>query len=205
VADPHRPGHERRYYPGETNLRMADVIVINKIRTASTESLAEVKRNIDELNPDAIVIQADSPIFVDDPSLIRGKRVLVIEDGPTVTHGEMRYGAGIVAAKTYEAAEIVDPRPFARGSIAQTFEKYPHVEGLLPAMGYGAKQIAELEATINDTPCDTVVIGTPIDLRRVCTITKPSVRVRYELQEIGSPNLATVLADIGRKRRGRRR
>ena len=205
VADPHRPGHERRYYPGETNLRMADVIVINKIRTASAEGLAEVKRNINELNPDAIVIQADSPIFVDDPSLIRGKRVLVIEDGPTVTHGEMRYGAGIVAAKTYEAAEIVDPRPFARGSIAQTFEKYPHVEGLLPAMGYGAKQIAELEATINDTPCDTVVIGTPIDLRRVCTITKPSVRVRYELQEIGSPNLATVLADIGRKRRGRRR
>ena len=204
VVDPHRPGHERRYHPGETNLLLADVIVINKILTASADGIVEVKNNVAELNPDAIVVQADSPISVEDPAAIRGKRVLVVEDGPTVTHGGMRYGAGMVAAKTYGAAEIVDPRPFARGSIAATFEKYPHLEELLPAMGYGAKQVEELEATINATPCDAVVIGTPIDLRRVCTITKPSVRVRYELQEIGTPSLTTILANFSRKRKGRR-
>jgi len=201
VADPHRPGHELTYYPGETNLRLADIVVLNKIATAPPEGVQEVRRNIAAYNPAATVIEADSPITVEDPSIIRGKRVLVIEDGPTLTHGEMLYGAGIVAAKNNGAAEIVDPKPYAKGTIAETFEKYAHVKGLLPAMGYGAQQVADLEATINAVPCDAVVIGTPIDLRRICRINKPSVRVTYELQEIGKPDLADALAGFGKKRK----
>jgi predicted GTPase len=201
VADPHRAGHELTYYPGETNLRLADVVILNKVVTAPPEGILEVRRNVAEYNPKATVIEAASPISVEDPSIIRGKRVLVVEDGPTLTHGEMLYGAGIVAAENYGAAEIVDPKPYAKGSIAETFEKYPHVEGLLPAMGYGEQQVADLEATINAVPCDTVVIGTPIDLRKICKIKKPSVRVTYELQEIGRPDLADILAGFGKKRK----
>jgi len=197
VTDPHRAGHELKYYPGESNLRLADVVIINKVVTALPENVLEVKKNIAAFNPQAIVVEAASPISVDDPSVIRGKRVLVVEDGPTVTHGETLYGAGMMAAQNYGAAEIVDPRPFAKRSIAETFKKYPHIGVLLPAMGYGAEQVADLEATINATKCDSVIIGTPIDLRRVCEIKKPSVRVRYELQEIGKPDLAEVLADFG--------
>ncbi len=201
VADPHRAGHELTYYPGETNLRLADVVILNKVVTAPPEGILEVRRNVAEYNPKATVIEAASPISVEDPSIIRGKRVLVVEDGPTLTHGEMLYGAGIVAAENYGAAEIVDPKPYAKGTIAETFEKYPHVEGLLPAMGYGEQQVADLEATINAVPCDTVVIGTPIDLRKICKIKKPSVRVTYELQEIGRPDLADILAGFGKKRK----
>jgi len=201
VADPHRPGHELRYYPGESNLRMADVVILNKVVTATAEGILEVRRNIAEYNPQATVIEAASPIFVEDPSVIRGKRVLVVEDGPTLTHGGMKYGAGIVAARNYGAAEIIDPRPFAKRSIADTFRKYPDIGTLLPAMGYGAQQMADLEATINATKCDAVIIGTPIDLRRVIKIKKPSVRVIYELQEIGKPNLADILANFGKKKK----
>ncbi len=200
VADPHRPGHELRYYPGETNLRMADVVVINKVVTAEPEGILEVRSNIQAVNPTAIVIEAASPITVEDPKVIKGKKVLVVEDGPTLTHGEMQYGAGVVAAENFGAAEIVDPKPYAKGTIADTFKKYPHVEGLLPAMGYGDKQVKDLEATINATPCDSVVIGTPIDLRQICKIKRPSVRVRYELQEIGKPDLADILSGIGKKK-----
>jgi predicted GTPase len=201
LADPHRAGHGLTYYPGESNLRLADVVVINKVVTASPDDIFTVRETINSLNPQAMIIEAASPIFVDDPKAIRGKRVLVVEDGPTLTHGEMLYGAGVVAARNHGAAEIIDPRPFAKGSIAETFEKYPHIGALLPAMGYGAKQVADLEGTINATKCDTVVIGTPIDLRRVCKIKKPSVRVRYELQEIGKPDLTDVLTGFGKKRK----
>jgi len=196
VADPHRPGHEVRYHPGETNLRMADVVVINKVDTAEPDNVNLVRDNIRRVNPKAIIIEAASPIFVDDPGAIRGKRVLVIEDGPTLTHGEMSYGAGIVAARRFGAAEIVDPRPYAVGSIAETFRKYPQVGPLLPAVGYGRKQIEELEATVNSTPCDMVIVATPIDLRRVISVNKPVDRVRYELQEIGRPNLEDVLRNF---------
>jgi predicted GTPase len=199
VADPHRPGHELRYYPGETNLRLADVVILNKVVTAPPDGVLEVRQNVTDYNPGALVIEAASPITVEDPSIIQGKRVLVIEDGPTLTHGEMLYGAGIVAARNFGAAEIVDPKPYAKGTIAATFEKYSHIEGLLPAMGYGDQQVADLEATINAVPCDAVVIGTPIDLRRILKIKKPSVRVTYELQEIGKPDLTDVLARIGKK------
>ncbi len=201
VADPHRPGHELRYYPGETNLRMADIVLINKVVTAEPEGILEVRSNIQALNPTAIVVEAASPITVEDPSIIKGKKVLVVEDGPTLTHGEMQYGAGVVAAENYGAAEIVDPKPYAKGTLKETFEKYPHIEGLLPAMGYGDQQVKDLEATINATPCDSVVIGTPIDLREICNIKKPSVRVRYELQEIGKPDLADLLAGIGKMKK----
>ncbi len=199
VADPHRPGHELRYYPGETNLRLADVVILNKVMTAPPDGVLEVRQNVTDYNPGALVIEAASPITVEDPSIIQGKRVLVIEDGPTLTHGEMLYGAGIVAARNFGAAEIVDPKPYAKGTIAATFEKYSHIAGLLPAMGYGDQQVADLEATINAVPCDAVVIGTPIDLRRILKIKKPSVRVTYELQEIGKPDLTDVLARIGKK------
>lgn len=199
VADPHRAGHEIAYYPGETNLRLADVVIINKVVTAPPEGILEVRKNIREYNPGAIIIEAASPISVENPSIIHGKRVLVVEDGPTLTHGEMLYGAGIVAAENYGAAEIVDPKPYVKGTIADTFEKYPHLEGLLPAMGYGDQQVADLEATINAVKCDTVIIGTPIDLRRVCNIKKPSVRVTYKLQEIGRPDLSDILAGFGKK------
>lgn len=193
LVDPHRPGHEERYHPGETNLRMAHVAIVNKVDTAPPEGITRVRETIAKVNPQAITIEAASPIFVDEPQAIRGKRVLVIEDGPTLTHGEMRFGAGVVAAKRFGAAELVDPRPFAVGSIKRTYEKYPDIGTLLPAMGYGRQQMMELEATINAATCDLVLIATPIDLRRVARINKPAMRVRYELQEIGSPNLEEVL------------
>jgi predicted GTPase len=193
VADPHRPGHELAYYPGEINARLADVIVINKVDTAAPEDVITVRENLRSVNPDAIVIEGASPIFVDDPEAIRGKRVLVVEDGPTLTHGEMAYGAGWIAARRYGAVEIIDPRPFAVGSIKDTYNKYPNTGDVLPAMGYGDLQTSELEATINQADADLVIIGTPIDLRRVVNINKPTQRVRYELQEIGQPTLKDVL------------
>lgn len=193
VADPHRAGHELRYYPGETNVRMADVFVVNKVDTANPEDVITVRDNLHMLNPDAVVIEGASPLFVDDPDAIRGKRVLVVEDGPTLTHGEMAYGAGFVAARRFGAGEIVDPRPFAVGSIRETYEKYPGTGTILPAMGYGDKMMRDLEETINAADVDLVVSGTPIDLTRVIKINKPIQRVRYELQEIGEPTLETLL------------
>ncbi|MBI5965981.1 MAG: GTPase [Chloroflexi bacterium] len=193
VADPHRPGHESTYYPGETNVRMADVFVINKVDTADAENVIKLRESLRKLNPAAVQIEAASPLFVDDPDAIQGKRVLVVEDGPTLTHGEMAYGAGYIAARRFGAKEIVDPRPFAVGSIAATFVKYPKTGTILPAMGYGDKQTRELEETINKSDVDLVIIGTPIDLSRVMKITKPHQRVRYELQEIGQPTLTDVL------------
>lgn len=196
VVDPHRAGHELTYHPGETNFRRADVYVVNKIDTADPEKVKQVLENIKRINPGARVIKANSPIFVEDGSRITGKRVLVIEDGPTLTHGGMRYGAGIVAAQKYQAAEIVDPRAYAVGSIKKTFAKYNHLDKVLPAMGYGERQTRELAATINRIDCDLVVSATPIDLNRVIKVNKPILRVRYELEEIGSPNLKTVLKDF---------
>jgi len=193
VADPHRPGHESRYHPGEVNARDADVLVINKVDTADPQAVIQVRENLRLLNPRAIVIEAASPLFVDDPAAIQGKRVLVIEDGPTLTHGEMAYGAGYVAAKRFGAAEIVDPRPFAVKSIAATYRKYPKTGPILPAMGYGEAQMRDLEATIAKADVDLVIIGTPIDLRRVIKLDKPYQRVRYELQEIGQPTLEDIL------------
>jgi predicted GTPase len=195
VADPHRPDHARRYHPGEANLRLADVVLINKVDTADYKGVARVREDIYAVNPEATVIEAASPIFVDDPRAIRGKRVLVIEDGPTLTHGGMAYGAGVVAARRFGAAQLVDPRPFAVGSIAHTFDEYPHVAALLPAMGYGQEQIAELEQTINAVECDLVLTATPIDLRRLIDVRHPFDRVRYELQVIGEPTLQEVLAE----------
>jgi predicted GTPase len=195
VADPHRAGHELRYYPGESNLRAADVVVVNKIDTADLSNIAQVRENVRQVNPEAVIVEAASPIFVDNPDAIQGKRVLVVEDGPTLTHGEMAYGAGAVAARRYGAAAIIDPRPYAVGSIAETFKKYPTTGPVLPAMGYGEEQIRELEETINATPCDLVIIGTPIDLRRIVDIKPPADRVRYELQVIGRPTLAEILRD----------
>jgi len=193
VTDPHRAGHEMTYYPGEANLRMADVVVINKIDTAYPDKVNLLRENIHKLAPKAIVVDAASPLTVEHSELIRGKKVLVVEDGPTLTHGEMKYGAGIVAAKKFGAKEIIDPRPYAVGSIKDTYKKYPNIGILLPAMGYGEKQIKELEQTINTTECDLVIIGTPIDLSRVIKINKKSVRVKYKLQEIGRPNLEEIL------------
>jgi len=193
VVDPHRPGHERGYHPGEANVIAADVLVINKVDTADLEDIQTVHANLRELNPQAIVVEAASPIYVDDPEAIRGKRVLVVEDGPTTTHGEMAYGAGWMAAKRFGAAEIVDPRPFAVGSIVDTYAKYPTTGNVLPAMGYGETQIKELAKTIDNADVDLVLIGTPIDLTRVLKINKPNQRVRYELQEIGQPTLAELL------------
>lgn len=193
VADPHRPGHELSYYPGEVNLRMAHVVLINKIDSAPPESIQIVRDNIRKVNPRAIVIEGASPIRVEKPEVIQGKRVLVVEDGPTLTHGEMKMGAGILAAQKYGAAEIVDPRGVAVGKIAETFQTYPEVGRLLPAMGYSAEQRADLEETIRRVDCDAVIIGTPIDLSRVVKIDKPYTRVYYDLQEIGRPNLEDVL------------
>lgn len=193
VADPHRPGHESLYHPGEANVRAADVFVINKVDTADPNAVIQVRDNLHSMNPNAIVIEGASPLFVDDPEAIRGKRVLVVEDGPTLTHGEMAYGAGWVAARRFGAAEIVDPRPYAVGSILETYKKYPTTGNVLPAMGYGDKQVRELEKTIKNADVDLVVIGTPIDLTRVMKIDKPSQRVRYELQEIGKPTLEDIL------------
>jgi predicted GTPase len=194
IADPHRPGHERSYHPGEANLRRAHVVVINKIDTASPQDVETVRASIRELNPQAIVVDAASPLSVEGAEAIRGRRVLVVEDGPTLTHGEMRYGAGVVAARRYGAAAVVDPRPYAVGTIALTFEAYPGIGELLPAMGYGGQQIRDLEATIAQTPADLVLVATPIDLRRLIRIDRPALRVRYELQEIGKPDLEDVLA-----------
>jgi len=193
VADPHRAGHELSYYPGETNVRLADIVIINKVVEAQFDDIAEVRENVRSINPDCIIIDAASPLTVEDPSLILGKSVLVVEDGPTLTHGGMAYGAGVVAALRAGAEELVDPRPWVTGKLAETFEIYPEIGTLLPAMGYGAEQLADLEKTINDVECDTVVIGTPIDLNRIIKITKPTVRVGYDLQEIGRPNLVDLL------------
>ncbi|MFN2305203.1 MAG: cyclic 2,3-diphosphoglycerate synthase [Anaerolineales bacterium] len=195
VADPHRPGHEIRYYPGETNVRLADVFVINKVDTANQEDVITVRDNLFMLNPSATVIEAASPLFVDDPTAIRGKRVLVVEDGPTLTHGEMAYGAGFVAARRFGAAEIVDPRPYAVESIKATYEKYPNTGTILPAMGYGEEMMHDLQDTINKADVDLVISGTPIDLTRIIKINKPIQRVRYELQEIGEPTLRTILME----------
>jgi predicted GTPase len=193
VTDPHRVGHEKSYYPGAVNLRMADIVVINKIDTANSENIAQLRTNIHLLAPEAILIEAASPIQVDQAETIRGKKVIVIEDGPTLTHGEMQFGAGVVAAQKYGAKEIIDPRPYAVGSIKETYQKFPHIGALLPAMGYGPEQTKELEATINNSDAELVIIGTPIDLSRVMKIDKAYVRVRYELQEIGKPDLQEVL------------
>jgi predicted GTPase len=193
VADPHRPGHEKRYHPGETNVRSADVFVINKVDTADQNAVIAVRNSIHELNPQAVVIEAASPLFVEDPAAIAGKRVLVIEDGPTLTHGEMAYGAGWVAARRFNAAEIVDPRPFAVRSIQATYEKYPSTGAILPAMGYGDEMTRDLEETINNSDVDLVISATPIDLTRIIKVNKPMQRVRYELQEIGQPTLTDIL------------
>ena len=201
VADPHRPGHESTYHPGEANVRMADVIVINKVDTANGDSVIAVRNALREMNPNAVVVEAASPLAVDDPAAIRGRKVLVIEDGPTLTHGEMAYGAAWVAARRFGAAEIIDPRPYAVGSISATYKQYPTTGNVLPAMGYGDAQIRELEQTINNTPADLVLIGTPIDLRRVLKLKRPAQRVRYELQEIGQPTLVDLLKEkFGQKK-----
>jgi predicted GTPase len=198
VVDPHRAGHERRYHPGEANLRMADVCVVNKIDSAPPEGVEAVLASIEELNPRAEVVRANSPIGVEgDAGEIRGKRVLAIEDGPTLTHGDMAYGAAVLAAREHGAAELVDPRPFAVGSIAETFRKYPHVSGLLPAMGYGRRQMEELRETIARSDADLVLIGTPIDLRRIVDLDKPALRVTYRLEEIGAPTIEDVLRARG--------
>jgi predicted GTPase len=193
VTDAHRPGHELAYHPGETNLRMADVVIINKVDTADSKNVEIVQKNIETVNPNATIIKAASPIAVDKPELIKGKKVLVVEDGPTLTHGNMAYGAGTIIAKKLGASDIVDPRPYAVGSIKDAFKKYPQLGALLPAVGYDEQQIRELEETINATPCDTIVIGTPFDMRRVLRLNKPAVRVTYELKEVSKPNLEDVL------------
>jgi predicted GTPase len=199
VCDPLRAGNEVSYFPGETNLRMAHAIVINKIDSATPDQIAQVRHSIETVNPKALCIDAASPISVKNPELIRGKRVLVVEDGPTTTHGEMKFGAGVVAAKKFGAAEIVDPRPFAVGAIAKTFEIYPGIGNVLPAMGYGDKQVKDLEATIKRSKVDSVIIGTPIDLSRIIKIDKPMLRVTYDLEEIGRPTLEDALEPILKK------
>jgi predicted GTPase len=199
VADPHRPGHELEYYPGEVNFKRADVIIINKIDTANLDEVLLVRENISVFNPGAIVVDGASPLFVEGGSQIRGKRVLVIEDGPTLTHGEMEYGAGVMAAYKYGASELVDPREFAVGTIDETFKKYPDIGTLLPAMGYGEQQMKDLEATINQVDADLVIIATPIDLARIVDFKKPTVRVTYELEEIGTPTLKEILTERFKK------
>jgi len=199
VTDPLRKGHEMHYYPGETNLRLADVVVINKEDTAGFEDVEAVRENIWRMNPRATIVDAVSPIFVEDPELIRGRRVLVVEDGPTLTHGEMTFGAGVVAARKFGAQEIVDPRPYLVDSIAETFRQYPFIGSLLPAMGYSPGQIADLQETINRVACDAVIIATPVDLRKVITINKPATRVTYELQEVGKPDLEDILSHFLQK------
>jgi predicted GTPase len=199
VADPHRAGHELEYYPGEVNFRRADVIVINKIDTADLDNILELRENIVRFNPNAMVVDAASPLFVQGGEQIRGKRVLVIEDGPTLFHGEMEYGAGVMAAYKYGAADLVDPREYAVGTIAETYEKYPEIGILLPAMGYGEQQMKDLEATINKVEADMVIIATPIDLGRIVNFKKNIVRVTYELEEIGTPTLKEILSDRFKK------
>jgi predicted GTPase len=195
VVDPHRPGHSAQYHPGETNVRMADCIIINKMDTAAPEQVEAVRTTVVGLNPRASIIEANSPISVEGAEQIQGKKVLVVEDGPTLTHGGMAFGAGWVAAEQYGAAEIIDPRPYAVGTIRDTFEAYPTMGAILPAMGYGDEQTSELEQTINNCPADLVIIGTPIDLRRIVEIEKPSVRVRYDLVERGEPRLERLLLE----------
>jgi predicted GTPase len=204
VVDPHRPGHERTYYPGAANVRLADVILINKVDSAPEENIAAVLSDVTRMNPKARIVRAASPITVDDPEVIKGKSVLVVEDGPTLTHGGMQFGAGTLAAKIFGAREIMDPRPYAVGSIAETFKKYPATGNLLPAMGYGPDQICDLETTINRVPCEALVIGTPIDLRRILNIQKPSTRVQYSLVERGKPDLKDVLDEFVRAHTSRR-
>ncbi len=196
VVDPHRPGHELSYYPGEVTLRMSDVAVINKMDTADADAIQTVRESIAKVAPNAIVVDGASPIKVDNPELIKGKKVLVVEDGPTLTHGEMKLGAGTVAANKFGAGELVDPRPYTVGKLSETFKIYPNIGTLLPAMGYGEQQLKDLETTINNTECDAVVIGTPIDLNRIIKINKPSTRVYYDLQEIGDPNLEQIVDDF---------
>ena len=193
LFDPHRPGHERRYFPGETNMLMADVAIINKVDTAPDENVASVRRNIEKWAPTSDIVLAASPVLVSDPGRIQDSRVLVVEDGPTLTHGEMAYGAGFIAAKTYNAANIVDPRPFASGTIKEAYRQYPHIGTVLPAMGYSRAQITDLEKTINDADCDLVVFATPIHLTRIVSINKPALRVRYEYEDRGEPRLEEVL------------
>ncbi len=195
LVDPHRPGHELQYHPGEANLRRSDVLLINKIETATPEGVQEVRDSISLANPDAVVVDAASPVFVDDSAQIRGKRVLVVEDGPTLTHGGMGYGAGVIAAKKFGARELVDPREWVVGSISDTFDQYPEIGPVLPAMGYSPRQVADLRETIEAVDCDLVIIATPIDLRRLIDIDKPALRVRYELQEIGEPTLDHILRE----------
>ncbi len=199
VVDPHRPGHEISYYPGETTLRIADVVVINKEETASPENIETVRNNIRKVNPSATVIDAASPIKVENPEIIRGKRVLVVEDGPTLTHGGMKIGAGVVAARKYGAKELVDPRPFVVGKLEETFRIYPEIGTLLPAMGYSEQQKKDLETTINNSDAEAVIIGTPIDLNRIINIKKPTTRVYYDLQEIGEPNLEFIIDEFVKK------
>lgn len=195
LVDPHRPGHEVTYHPGEANLRMADVVLINKVDTATPEGIAKVRESIQKVNPDAVLVEAASPIFVDNSDMIRGKKVVVVEDGPTLTHGEMKYGAGIVAAQKFGAGEIIDPRPYTVGSITETYEKYPEIGTLLPAMGYGDAQRDDLEETLNKVDAELVIVGTPIDLAGIIEVNKPMLRVRYELQEIGVPTLYDLLKE----------
>jgi predicted GTPase len=196
VADPHRAGHETTYHPGEANLRMANVVIINKVDTAEPKNVEKVKESVKMINPNVTILEAASPITADKPELIRGKHVLVIEDGPTLTHGNMPYGAATIMAKKFGSYEVVDPRPYAVGSIKETYEEYTHLGAILPAVGYGEKQIAELKETIDRTPCDVIVIGTPIDLRRLMTINKPTVRVKYELAVLGPVSLEKILEDF---------
>lgn len=200
VVDPHRPGHELSYYPGEATLRLADYVVINKMDSADADAIQIVRDNIAKVNPNAVVVDGASPLSIDKPELVRGKKVLVVEDGPTLTHGEMKIGAGTVAANKCGAGELVDPREYAVGKLAETFKIYPGIGTLLPAMGYGDQQIKDLEATIDKTPCDVVVIATPIDLNRIVKINKPTVKVGYDLQEIGQPDLAQAVQDFIQKK-----
>jgi len=193
VVDPHRPGHEVTYHPGEANLRMADAVIINKVSTADPEDVNIVRANIGDVNPDALIIEADSPVVITDPELVRGRRAIVVEDGPTLTHGGMSYGAGVIAAGEYDVAEIVDPRPFAVGTVKDTFARFPHLGNVLPAMGYSPQQINELRETINSSDADVVIVGTPVDLTRVMELNKPSVRVRYELRERGDTSIADLI------------
>ena len=199
VIDPHRPNHELTYYPGNVTLRLADVVVINKMDSADATGIETVRRNIAAENPAAIVVDAASTLDIDDPAVVRGQRVLVVEDGPTLTHGGMKIGAGVVAAQKFGAAGLVDPRPYTVGRLAETFEIYPEIGTVLPAMGYGEQQLKDMETTINKTECDAVIIGTPIDLNRIIKIKKPNTRVYYNLQEIGRPDLTMVLDDFVKK------
>lgn len=201
VVDPHRPGDELSHFPSITNLLLADVVLINKIDTADYEDIEQVRCNIKMTNPKAVLIEAASPIYIDKPELIRGKSVLVVEDGPTLTHGGMTYGAGIIAAQKFGAKDVIDPRPWVKGEIKKTFDDYPEIGALLPAIGYSKSQIKDLEKTINLTPCDSVVIATPVDLTKILKINKPSVRVRYELQEIGKPDLEEAIEKFLKRRK----